>query len=146
MSYLISFVLRFTIINIKVVHLLQCFSLERQYPLILNLVLTFPPTQYSNIAVSVLNYFYTGWIRTGDAALQLLSSQNSSFSLLLENSQLSTSQKFFSAVFSIFSFWESCQMHVGTSPLLCGPYLMITVLHFISLHFIEFFCHSSVWN
>lgn len=40
MSYLISFVLRSTIINIKGVHSLRGFSLERQYPFILNLALT----------------------------------------------------------------------------------------------------------
>lgn len=146
MSYLISFVLRFTIINIKVVHLLRCFSLERQYPLILNLVWTFPPTQYSNITVSTLHYFYIGQIRTGGVTSQLLSSRNSCFSLLLENSQLSLLKC--SSVLSSPFFSSGNPIKCMLEPLNPIPHLSHSFLHFVSLHiydclqiiFLSLFC------
>lgn len=145
-SYLISFVLRFTIINIKVVHLLQCFSLERQYPLILNLVSMFPPTQYSNIAVSILNYFYTGWIRTGDVTPQLLSSQNSCFSLLLENSYYHFSKTLLFHLLHFFLLGIPSNACWSPSTLLYISWsLFDTSYQFISMtFFLQCFC--SVWN
>lgn len=133
MSCLISFVLRFTIINIKVVYLLQCFPLERQYPLILHPVLMASPTQHSNIAVSVPNYICRDWGCSTTITFNLSTQAFLSFWKVL--------------YYYLSKFLLCYLLHVSSgnpsnacwSPLIYTSYLITAFSYFTSLSLCDFF-------